>query len=80
MPKFKFKPDKHEPGCSSNGTRAENAERTMCAEGCAYDLSNDTLEAGIGDLMADLLHLCDREGIDGEAMLKRVEMNWQAER
>lgn len=78
MSKFKFKPNKHEPGCSTNGTRADNAEMALATWRDATGTGAD--ESNVTDMMADLGHLCDREGRDFEAEVETALMNWRAER
>lgn len=81
--KFEFRADHavDGDGCPTNGTRAEWAEAGLCGflaatgEADAGDNSDS-----IGDLIADLLHLCDRDGGDAEATLTRARANWEYER
>lgn len=65
-------------GGSSNGGRAACAEDALVAwrqaKGEAIDESN------VRDLLADIGHLCDREGMDFEAEVKTALMNWRAEK
>lgn len=82
MAKFKFKPNKCDPDdpttTVTNGQRAKSATDALwawrAAKGEGIDPSNVT------DLIADLGHLCDREGQDFEAAVKSAMINWRAER
>ena len=40
----------------------------------------DCYEADITDLIADLLHLAEAEGVDPESVLRMAKMHWEAER
>ena len=83
MPKFKFKPNKcvDGDGCPSNATRAAWAEAGLCAFLVATGEPNDgDNRDSIGDLIADLLHLCDRIDVDATAVLAAARHNWECER
>lgn len=78
---FVFDPDKRiDPDEPSNGTRAEWAEAALHAFLESTGEADVPDEANIRDLIADLLHLCDRDGIDGEAQVESALMNWRMER
>ena len=68
-------------GCPSNGTLADWAEAGLhgflAATGEPEDGDNSD---SIGDLIADLLHLCDRRGVDAKAVLESARHNWEYER
>lgn len=40
----------------------------------------DCYEADITDLIADLLHLAEAEGVDPESVLRMAKMHWEGER
>ena len=40
----------------------------------------DCYETDIIDLIADLLHLAEAEGVDPESVLRMAKMHWEAER
>jgi len=40
----------------------------------------DDIRDNIGDLMVNLLHLGDREGVNTESLLRMTEFNWKEER
>jgi hypothetical protein len=48
----------------SNETRAELAGNAVARFMQDTGLENEDMETGITDLLADILHLCDKEGID----------------
>ena len=79
---FVFDPDLSVDGdgCPSNGTRADWA-----AAGVAGFLEATGEPGGadvdsIRDLVADLLHLCDREGVDARYVIDRSVKDWEHER
>ena len=79
---FKFNPDLaiDGDGCPTNGTRADWA-----AAGVAGFLEATGEPGGadvdsIRDLMANLLHLCDREGVDARYVIDRAVKDWEYER
>ena len=79
-PRFRFKPNKRSDAeCPTNGTLAEWADAGIRGFLDATGEPN-CYEDSIRDLMADLLHLCDREGIDTEAVLASAKFNWECER
>lgn len=41
--------------------------------------TEDELDAIIGDLFANLFHLCDQEGINPADMIDNGRLHWQAE-
>lgn len=58
----------------TNEQRAENARETIFRSTYEENVRADDgdVESAVSDLMTDLLHLCDREGIDTETMLERI--------
>lgn len=39
----------------------------------------DDVEEFVADLLADIMHFCDREGVDFQARLRTAESNHEAE-
>lgn len=83
MSKFKFNPDKNidGPGGISNDTRADWAEIGVAAfrEQCSHN--DDPLgDEHIQDLICDLGHLADREGLNFEQLVQNGVRTWQDER
>lgn len=77
--KFKFKPNKKPDGAViCNGTKADHAEMARTTWREATCTGDD--ESNIADLIADLGHLCDRDGLDFEAAIESALINWRAER
>ena len=65
----------------SNGTRAEYAEAGIHAFLDATGERFDNVDTdAISDLVADLGHLCDREGLDFLPLVETATMNWETER
>jgi len=87
MSKFKFDPDKvRELNTPSNGSRAKAAARALNLHEIAigdrkeeetFHLSEHCQAT---DLVANLGHLCDREGWDFETVLRSAEAHWRHER
>lgn len=79
---FVFEPDKEgeDPTEPNNGQRAERAEKALRAFLKATKESFHITEDEVCDLMTDLLHLCDREGVDAQLVSDRAARNWRAER
>lgn len=80
---FQFKPDKLDAdGGSSmtNGHRAENAEFGVEAACLSRGEHPSVDEDSIRDIMADICHLCDREGLNPVRIFKTARRDWQAER
>jgi hypothetical protein len=64
----------------SNDDRAEWALEACEAFGESTGLSvKDELETVITDLIANLLHLCDRNGISGDEAIERAQMHYDCE-
>lgn len=78
MPKFKFKPNKREDKHSP--TNAANAALGDQMVSVLPDLDCMDIGSAIADAIADLLHLADREGVDGHRLLTMAEIHWQSER
>ena len=81
MKKFKFRP-RHR--CDGDGPT--NAKRAAWAEAGVHGFLAATGEPdvinedSIKDVLADLLHLCDREGVDGHKLLRTAKHDWEHER
>ena len=67
-----------EGGTTNNEDRAKTAERACAAaafaRGDMFDAEDPSI---VTDLIADLCHLCDREGWDAEELIRSALMNWQ---
>ena len=59
-----------------NGTRADAAEHAVSA---FMGATSTDREDAIADLLTNLQHLCDREGIDFAAQLARANRNYTSE-
>lgn len=82
-PAFRFDPDKCvnvRLAASCNGRRADWAETAVLEFLCAAGESGGVDRDSVGDLLADLLHLCDREGLNAEKLLELAKNNWKYER
>ena len=79
---FIFEPDKEgeDPTEPKNGQRAEWAEKALRAFLKATNESFHIIEDEVCDLMTNLMHLCDREGVDAQLVADRSVRNWRAER
>ena len=83
MKRFKFnagKIDPDDPGSPTNGARAAHAEAALSAFLASTGEARRIDEDAVGDLLADLLHYCDREGFDGRELIDRAQRNWRYER
>jgi len=79
--KFTFSADKCEfAGGLTNGHRAEQAEMGVEAANRHRGEPVRIDEDSVRDLLADLGHLCDREGIDFPAIINTAKKDWRAER
>jgi len=79
--KFTFSAGKCEfTGGLTNGHRAEQAEMGVEAANRHRGEPVRIDEDGIRDLLADLGHLCDREGLDFPAIINTAKKDWRAER
>ena len=79
---FKFDATKRDfPGDgSNNGQRAEVAAAAVETANRARHEAVTIDEDGIRDLLADLGHLCDREGFDFVKLFETAKKDWRAER
>lgn len=79
---FKFKENKRtDPNGRWNGQRAEGAAFAVAAAFRARGEAGQVVsEDGIRDLLADLGHLCDREGLDFVKIVATATKDWRAER
>lgn len=78
--KFRFDAERKVDG-NTNDRRANRAEAAICEYVHSLrDASDIRDESTVSDMICDLRHFCDREGIDFEAALKSANMNWEAER
>lgn len=85
--KFRFKPNKRigfDRDDPTNGARADSAKAALIAFHTAVGEAEDQCgsdEDGVKDLFADLLHYCDREGLDGLALFDTAKnCYWEQER
>lgn len=60
-----------------NQEHADQARKAIAA--CAFDPRQD-LAASVSDLLVDLAHLCDAEGVDFVERVKKAINAWQVER
>jgi hypothetical protein len=83
---FKFKPDARDPdnpddpNCPTNGSRAERAELAITASLQHRGDPPKIDEDAVIDLIADLGHFCDREGLDFTDLVSRGTRHWEVER
>ena len=76
-----FDPDRRsDPDEPSNGERANHARKALDAFLRSTGEARRVDEEAVRDLIADLLHLCDREGLSGRAALLGARSNWLLER
>lgn len=80
--RFRFKPRRNidGKGGNTNGARAQWAEDALLVFRRNKYPDRDDHERPIKDLIADLLHLADREGLDGEHLLESGRGMWMDER
>jgi len=79
--RFKYDGSKRDvPDGLTNRKRAEQAEFGVEAAGRARGDAVNIDEDNIRDLVADLGHLCDREGLDFVAIVKTAKADWRSER
>ena len=70
-----------EGGTQNNEDRASTAEKACQTAGIARgDIFDPTDPCIVTDLIADLCHLCDREGWGAEELIRSALMNWKDER
>lgn len=79
--KFVFDPEKDECGDGNNNAkRANNAEAGLSASLKARGDPPRIDEDAVCDLLADLFHYCDREGLPVHALVRCAKNSWKAER
>lgn len=81
--KFRFNPCKHSDDYDespTNEARTIHAEAALDAFLISTGESRNVDEDAVRDLMADLLHYCDKFGHEGAKILARAERDWLAER
>jgi hypothetical protein len=64
-----------------NNDRAAWAELAIDALGAATNMvtAGESRETMLGDLLADLMHWCDRNGVDFNFKLEGARMNYEEE-
>lgn len=70
------------PDAEGNPTTPERCERAFRAL-LAYSQATgpgEDIEIAMGDLMADMRHLCDESGYDWDAAVSSADMHYTAER
>jgi hypothetical protein len=79
---FKFDENKRDvPDGLTNGLRAEQAGcGVLAASEARGEGGQELCEDAVRDLLADLGHLCDREGYDYKSLLDLAWDDWRAER
>jgi len=55
-------------------------DRAITAVDAAYPEEEDDLVSKINDLLADLMHLCNQEGIEFQGCLTVAEVNFESEK
>jgi hypothetical protein len=79
--KFTFREGKHLPGeCVVNGERAERGAAMVGAYSDLSGMPSTDDPCCVQDLISDLLHYADREGMDTSAMLDSARNRWEEER
>lgn len=78
MPAFKFKPNKKDGGYT-NGKRAKVAENTI-REYAGLKPRRPIDDYHISDLLADIQHLCHRDGLDFDELVDQARTHFVAER
>jgi hypothetical protein len=79
---FKFDENKRDvPDGLTNGVRAEQAEcGVLAASDARGESGQEVCEDAIRDLLSDLGHLCDREGLDFVKLVETAKKDWRIER
>ena len=79
--RFKFQPNRRFLNGRTNNQRASGAEHTLTLYKHAVLGEAGPIDPEvIRDLLADMLHFCDREQIDFGEQLVSAEANWLTER
>lgn len=63
----------------TNEDRAARIDEVREAYWDARGEEEDDAEEFVADLLADIMHFCDREGVDFQARLRAAEINHEAE-
>lgn len=64
----------------TNDLRAEWADEAVYAfAAVTHAADEEELDTLVGDLLCDLMHLCDRDGLDFAALLERAQTHYAAE-
>lgn len=66
-------------GEPDNYDRAEWARVGVMAFADETGIGNEDMHTQIGDLLADLMHLADLEGLDWETVVRRATMHYEDE-
>lgn len=64
----------------SNEHRIEMARRAVLAHDTELDGFEDLYDEPVIDLLTDLMHLCEDEGIDWESAFRMAEMHYEEEK
>lgn len=74
----KFNPSKKaQDSPLTNGERADNGQECLSH---VFDYAENDATTALEDMLANLLHFCDREDIDFDAAVSTAKMHWQSER
>ncbi len=63
----------------NNVDRADEADKALTTFTRNTGMHGEDYETRIGDLVTDLIHLCDREGVHFDAIVKRALQHHAAE-
>lgn len=69
--------DHNTPTVGECAAHAEAACETFAE---ATGLGGEDIETRVKDLITDLLHLCDREGLDALGIVESAQEHWEEER
>jgi len=78
-----FRAEKRDPDdeeSPTNGERANHAEKSLYAFLQSTGEPRHIDDDAVRDLMADLLHWCDRNGANGSKIMATAKRDWRAER
>lgn len=79
--RFRFDPSKaDQPDGPTNGKRASNADAAVRVAAHSRGEAESVDEDTVRDLLADLGHLCDREGLDFRRLCAVAKRDWGFER